>query len=318
MSSSSRKLQGKFQGSPFFHVKGSTFNMEEAESYLKSGTADVVIKIPPLFEKNLSKEGHSDIQILINAINGAAAGISNAYALQIVAGYNRELIADLAGVSKGFPPGKSINVIPAFWYNPELNYKVFMVPGILVLLVTIVGMMMAALNIVREKEMGTIEQINVTPIKKHQFIIGKLLPFWIIALFELAFGLVIGKLLFNIPIAGNLLLLFLVAAIYLMVMQSISLLISNVASTQQQAMFVMFFFMIVFMMMSGLFTPTESMPQWGQWVNKLNPIAYFMKLIRMILLKGSGITDIWRELVSLTVMAITMLWLSVWRYRKTV
>ena len=243
LSSASRGLQSNFKGSPFFRVMGSTFNMNEAENYMKDGSADIIIHIPRGFEKRLVHDGRSVIQVQANAINGTTASIGNAYALQIIAGYNRSLVAEWYGVQKTFPATKTIQVIPAFWFNPKLNYKVFMVPGILVLLVTLIGMMLATFNIVREKEMGTLEQINVTPIKKHEFIIGKLLPFWIIALFELAFGLTIGKLLFNIPILGNLWLLFLVAAIYLLLMQSFSLLISNVASTQQQAMFVMFFFM---------------------------------------------------------------------------
>jgi ABC-2 type transport system permease protein len=317
LSSSSRGLQAKFNGSPFFKVMGNTFSFSEGESYLKDGSADIVIRIPQGFEKRLLKENKSEVQILANAINGSTASIGNAYAMQIIAGYNRDLVVDWYGVQKNMISSKTIQVIPAFWFNPELNYKVFMVPGILVLLVTLIGMMLSAFNIVREKEMGTLEQINVTPIKKHQFIIGKLLPFWIIALFELGFGLTIGKLLFDIPMLGSLWLLFFVAGIYLLAMQGISLLISNSVSTQQQAMFMMFFFMIVFMMMSGLFTPAESMPQWGQWINKLNPIYYFMRVIRMILIKGSGFMDIWREIVSLAVLAVSMLSLAVWRYRKT-
>jgi ABC-2 type transport system permease protein len=191
-----------------------------------------------------------------------------------------------------------------------------MVPAILVILVTIMGMLLASLNIVREKEMGTIEQINVTPIKKIHFVIGKLVPFWIIALFMLSFGLTIGKLIFDVPMVGNLGLLFVVACIYLLIVQGWGLLISNSANTQQQAMFVSFFFMIVFIMMSGIFTPTESMPQWAHVMNYINPIAYFMKLIRMILLKGSTLTDIYKDLLIMLGYGIGMISLAVVRYRK--
>jgi ABC-2 type transport system permease protein len=318
MSSASRKLEAKFTGSPFFKVQGNTFQYTEAESLMKKGKADIIITIPRGFEHRLVKEGRSEVLLVVNAINGTAAGISQAYSAQIISGFNKEFLVDMNGMVKGFSAIKSINIIPSFWFNPELNYKVFMVPGILVILVTLIGMMLATLNIVREKEMGTLEQINVTPIKKYQFIIGKLLPFWIIALFELAFGLFIGKLLFNIPMLGSLFLLFGFAGVYLLVMQGISLLISNISQTQQQAMFIMFFFILVFIMMSGLFTPAESMPQWGQWLNKLNPVAYFMKVIRMILIKGSGFADIWREFLSLVIMAVLSLSIAVWRYKKTV
>jgi ABC-2 type transport system permease protein len=316
LSSASRGMQSKFKGSPFFNVMGNTFDPAEAESYLKDGSADIIIKIPQGFEKKLIREGRSSLQILVNAINGSKANIGSAYTQQIIASYNRDLVLERAGGGGDRRLSRTINSIPAFWFNPELNYKVFMVPGILVILVTMIGMMLAALNIVREKEMGTLEQINVTPIRKYQFIVGKLLPFWLIALFELGFGLLIGKLLFNIPMLGSLWLLFAVAGVYLLVVQGASLLISTSAQTQQQAMFIMFFFIIIFIMMSGLFTPTESMPDWAQWFNKINPIAYFMKVIRMILVKGSGITDIWKEFVSLAVFATCMLSLAVWRYRK--
>ena len=193
-----------------------------------------------------------------------------------------------------------------------------MVPGILVLLITVISLFLSGMNLVREKEIGTIEQINVTPIKKHQFIIGKLVPFWIIALFELAFGLVLGKLMFHIPIEGNLFLVFGVASLYLLVVLGIGLFISTITENQLQSMFFSFFFALVFILMSGLFTSVESMPDWGQFINKLNPIAYFIRVIRMILLKGSGIKDILYEIGALTFYAISILSLAVWRYRKTV
>jgi ABC-2 type transport system permease protein len=224
---------------------------------------------------------------LINAINGTAAGLINFYATSVISDFNKNLLSEQIYITPHKIP-ENINIIYSYWYNPELNYKIYMLPGILVILVTIIGMFLSALNLVREKEMGTIEQINVTPIKKYHFIIGKLLPFWFIALFELAFGLTVGKLLFNIPIVGSLPLLFGFASVYLLVVLGIGLFISTVSNTQQQVMFLCFFFMIIFILMSGLFTPTESMPEWAQQVNILNPFAYFMKVIRMILLKGSG------------------------------
>ena len=193
-----------------------------------------------------------------------------------------------------------------------------MLPGILVMLVTIVSMFLAAMNIVREKEIGTIEQINVTPIRKHEFIIGKLVPFMIIALFELAFGLLIGKIFFDLPIVGNILLLFGFTLIYLLVVLGIGLFISTISSNQQQVMFISFFFMLVFILMGAIFTPTESMPMWAQQVNIINPFYYFMKVIRMILLKGSGFWDISYEFFSLLIYGILMLSLAVWRYRKVV
>jgi ABC-2 type transport system permease protein len=191
-----------------------------------------------------------------------------------------------------------------------------MVPGILVLLVTIIGLLLSGMNIVREKEIGTIEQINVTPIRRIEFIAGKLIPFWIIALFELAFGLTLGKLIFNIPLEGSLWLIFLSAGIYLFVILGFGLLISTMTNTQQQSMLVSFFFMVIFILMSGLFTSIESMPQWAQVADKLNPIAYFIKIMRMIMLKGSSFADISVPFFSLVVYACLIISLAIWRYRK--
>ncbi|HOY32612.1 MAG TPA: ABC transporter permease [Bacteroidales bacterium] len=316
LSSASRFITGKFSNSKFFVVQGHTFSMEDAQQQIENGRADMVLHIPAGFERNMIRENKAKVQLLFNAINGTVAGISSAYAAQIIAGANRELIMEWYGISKTHAGSATINIIPSFWFNPDMNYKIFMVPAILVLLVTLIGMMLATLNIVREKEMGNIEQINVTPIRKIHFITGKLLPFWIIALVMLAIGLIIGKLIYNIPMLGSLPLLFAVAGIYLLTMLGFGLMISNSAATQQQAMFVMFFFILIFIMMSGIFTPTDSMPQWAQTINYLNPVSYFMRIIRMILLKGSGFMDILRDFIILLCYGIIVITLAVFRYRK--
>ena len=212
--------------------------------------------------------------------------------------------------------GKQIAIDESYLYNPELNYKTYMVPGILVLLVTIIGMLLSGINLVREKEIGTMEQINVTPIKKYQLIIGKMLPFLAIALFDLAFGLTIGFVFFHVPIVGSLPLLFGCAIVYLIVALGFGLLVSTLVDTQQQAMFIAFFFMMIFIMMSGLFTSIESMPQWGQYIDRLNPVAYFVRIIRMILLKGSSFRDIQTEFWSLVAYGFVVFIIAIKRYHK--
>jgi ABC-2 type transport system permease protein len=313
----SRELSSRFIRSPFFTLTAADFSVSKAENRMLSNDAELIVVIPSGFERTLYREGISTLQLQVDAINGMTAGLINAYASQIISGYNRELLSSAgknAMAGQGMP---NIDIRYSFWYNPELKFKYYMVPGILVILLTITSMFLAALNLVREKEMGTIEQINVTPIHKVEFIIGKLIPFWVIALFELAFGLVLGKLLFNIPIEGSLLLLFGFAAVYLVAVLGLGLLISTMAQTQQQAMFLNFFFIITFVLMSGIFTPAESMPNWAQLVNTINPLAYFMRVIRMILLKGSGFADIRADLAGMAVFALAALSLATWRYRKT-
>ncbi len=316
MTVTSRQLIAKFESSPFFHIVQQGFSLDDARSSILKGKSGIILNIPSGFEKKLYTENKSDIQLLIDAVNGLSAGLTNAYATGVINDYN-------AGIRKAEGNNATVEIRPAniditysYWYNPELNFKFYMVPGILVILVSIIGMFLTALNLVREKEIGTIEQINVTPIVKYQFIIGKLLPFWVIALFELAFGLFLGKLLFSVPIVGSLWLLFLFAGVYLFTLLGLGLLISTLANSQQQVMFLTFFLLIVFSLMSGIFTPIESMPLWAQKLDVLNPFAYFMRVNRMILLKGSGFSDILHDLVSIAVYGVFMLSLAIWRYRK--
>jgi ABC-2 type transport system permease protein len=170
---------------------------------------------------------------------------------------------------------------------------------------------------VREKEVGTIEQINVTPVKKHQFIIAKMVPFLIIGLIDLAIGITIGKLVFNIPFVGSVALLFFCSFIFLIAVLGLALFISTFSGTQQQYMFIAFFCMIIFILMSGIFTPFESMPKWAQEFNLINPVAYLMRINRMVMLKGSTILDIRREIFSLIAIALCFTTFAVRRYRKT-
>jgi len=315
-SQASRLLVSKFSGSPFFEINLQTNSYDEAVRMLTRDRVDVILHIQHNFEKKLYSEQETDLQLVVNAINATEAGLINAYCTQIVSGYNNQIRSDWFGMDAGGGM-TALEIIPKLWYNPLLDYKIYMFSGILVIIVTLIGMMLTALNLVREKEMGTTEQINVTPIRKYQFIIAKLLPFWVIAIFELAFGLLVGRLLYGLPMEGSLVLLFMFTCVYLFVVLGFGLFLSTISNTQQQMMFIAFFFMLTFILMSGVFTPAESMPAWAQKVNLVNPAAYFMRVIRMVLLKGSGFRDISREFYSLGVYAVVILALAVTNYRKT-
>jgi len=311
----SRELINKFSGSSFYNFSGYADDFETAKQIVKSGKAEQLIVIEPNFEKKLITEKNGNIQIITDAINGSAASMMLVYAQSIIGDFNKNIIiAENPSQHIGMP----ININPLFWYNPELNYITYMVPGILVLLVTIIGMFLGSMNLVKEKEIGTIEQINVTPVKKYQFIAGKLIPFWIIANVDLAIGLILAYLVFNIPVMGSVGLLFFVASVYLIGILSIGLVISTLTNTMQQAMFISWFFLVIFILMSGLFTPIESMPNWAQIMNYGNPVSYFIKINRMIMLKGSGFRDIQQDLLILAIFAITLFSFSILRYRKTV
>ncbi len=307
----SQRLVGHFQASKHFNIVRSSFSPLSGAADLEAGEADLFLDIAPHFERDLEKEGRASIQLTIDAINGVKAGLASSYANAIIRNFNREVLAGTTTAA-----GQGIQVVQANWFNPTQEYHNYMVPGILVVLVTLVGMFLCGMNIVKEKEIGTIEQLNVSPIRKYHFIIGKLLPFWIIGLVELAAGLFFGKLVFDIPINGSLGLVFGFAAVYLPVVLGIGLLISTVTNTQQQAMFIAWFFLIIFILMSGLFTPIESMPAWAQKITKVNPVAYFVEVMRMVLLKGSTAPDIARHFGAMIIYGIVINTLALLNYRK--
>lgn len=312
---SSRKLTSEIMGNPFFIVKQNLANTLDAEDLLMRNKIDLAMIIPKDFDKELTTNKSTDVQILVDAINGMAAQLSLGYLSNVIGNYSQKIL-----IKTGKPePGlmKIIEIKPTFWFNPQLNFKYYMAPGILVVLITVIGMLLGGMNLVREKELGTIEQINVTPIKKWQFIAGKLLPFLGIGLFDLAFGLLIARIAFNIPVRGSLLLLFGLAGIYLMLVLSLGLFISTISDTVQQGTFVTFFMLIVFILMSGLFTPVESMPEWAQKLDYINPLYYFVKIMRSVLLKGSDFKDIFNEFAALSVFAVSIFGLAIFRYRKT-
>ena len=317
-SSASRELISKFQASNYFNIISQFPSKKEANLQMQKGNVDVILEIPIYFERNLIKQQNTNLSVSINAIDGAAAGVSNVYITQIISSYNQSIQTQLQTYNQGtIVQAENITTIPSFWYNKTLNYKTFMVPGILVLLVTMLSLFLSSMNIVREKEVGTLEQINVTPIKKHQFIIGKLFPFWVIGLMVLTVGLTIAKLVFNVPILGNIFLIYGFTSIYLILILGIGLFISNHTETQQQAMFIAWFFTVIFILMSGLFTPIESMPNWAQKVTLLNPIRYFVEVIRMVMLKGAGFSDIKNQIAIITIYAFAINGFAVWSYKKT-
>lgn len=312
-SAESRRLIQSFTSGGFFTVVGQEDQVDQALDYIESSEAMFVLVIPNGLSKAVQSGTPAKLQLLISGEDGVRAGLVQAYANGIIQLQAKSYLLEAAPLPSS---STRLEVRELFAYNPELDYKHFMVPGILVLLVTLVGMLLSAMNIVREKEIGTIEQLNVTPIRRWQFISAKMLPFWIIGLVELAFGLVIAKLVFNIPMLGSLLLVFIAAAVYLLAVLSIGLLVSTVTNTQQQAMFIAWFFLVIFILMSGLFTPIQSMPDWAQMVTRLNPVSYFIEIMRRVLLKGAGWMSIQGLVLALAVYASLMLSIAVWRYRK--
>jgi ABC-2 type transport system permease protein len=311
----SRRLIDKMTASGYFKLVDYSPSYKMALNVIEHDEADLVIEIPTNFEKNLVKENESELLLSVNAVNGVKGGIAGAYAANIIRDYNSEIRLQWLKIPT-LKAANSIEIVTSFWYNPYMNYKIYMVPGMLVVLVTMVAMFLSSLNIVREKEIGTIEQLNVTPMSKVQFLLGKLIPFWILGLMVLAIGLGAARLAFGIVPLGSIFLIFGFAVVYLLAMLGIGLLISTFVDTQQQAMFISFFFMMVFILLGGLYTNIDSMPSWAKEVTKFNPVSYFIEVIRMIILKGSTFQDIKTQFGAMCGFAVFFNAYAVWNYRK--
>ncbi len=311
-SSFSSDLISKFSASSYFNVKNLTNSHKLAMEDLEKGKVDLIMEIPKDFEKDFINGEKTNIYLSIDAVNGVKAGLANAYAGMIIKDFNTDIFAKYTGRKISLP----IGITWSNWYNKHMVYSTFMVPGILVLLVTMIAVFLTAINIVREKEIGTIEQLNVTPIKKSQFIIGKLFPFLLIAFFELSIGLIIAKLVFNLHYEGSLILVYSFTFVYLFAVLGIGLFISTLSNTQQQAMFIAYFIFVIFILMSGLFTPIESMPVWAQKITWFNPIKYFIEFMRMVLLKGSTFADVKNHFIIIAIYGVILNTLAVWNYRK--
>jgi ABC-2 type transport system permease protein len=311
----SQKLISKITASGYFKLTGYDQSYKDAFHLIESDDADLILEIPNGFERNLIREDEQKLLVAVNAINGVKANLGGAYLANIIRNYNTDIRFELLPSEK-FNQVPMIDITSSNWFNPFLNYRVYMVPGILAILVTMIGGFLTALNIVKEKEAGTIEQINVTPIKKHHFILGKLIPFWILGNIVFIIGLLVSWLIYDIVPVGSLTLLFGFIAIYLLAVLGLGLLISTFCDTQQQAMFIMFFFMMIFILMGGLFTSIDSMPDWAKTVTRFNPVSYLISVMRMVILKGSSLHDVLPHLGVVALFAIGLNSWAILNYKK--
>jgi len=311
----SRKLVSKITASGYFVLNDYTASFNQSFAEIEKDHSDIILEIPASFEKDLVKESEAKLFIASNAINGVKANLGSVYLRSIINDYNQSVRTEWIQIPR-FSPETQIEVSTSNWYNPLMNYKYFMVPGILVILLTMVGSNLTAMNIVKEKEIGTIEQINVTPIKKYHFILGKLIPFWILGMVVLTIGFTIARVVYGILPLGSFSTIYVFAAVYLLAVLGLGLLISTYATTQQQAMLISFFIMMIFILLGGLYTSIDSMPVWAQWITKFNPVSYFIDVMRMVVLKGSTLADIKYQLLIMSGFAVVLNGWAVFSYRK--
>jgi len=311
----SRQLINKVTASGYFILTNYSASYNNGIKQVERDKADLILEIPAYFEKDLVKENEAKLFLAVNAINGVKAGLGSAYLRSIIQDYNSEVRMKWIQFPR-FSPETNIEITSSNWFNPLMNYKFFMVPGILVLLLTMVGSNLTAINIVKEKEIGTIEQINVTPVKKYHFILGKLIPFWCLGLVVFTIGFIIAWLVYGIVPVGSFFTIYFFAAVYLLAVLGLGLLISTYANNQQQAMLISFFIMMIFVLLSGLYTSIDSMPGWAKMITRFNPVSYFIEVIRMVVLKGSSLADIRYQLLTIFGFAVILNSWAVINYRK--
>mgnify|MGYP000805704497 CR=1 FL=1 len=297
----SRRLVDKIGASTYFCLTALPDTYDEALLAIEAGSADVVLEIPRDFEKDWVKGEAPRLLVAANAVNGTKGSLGGSYLSSIISG----------------KPLPRVDITTQNLYNPTLNYKLFMIPALMVMLLTLICGFLPALNVVGEKEAGTIEQINVTPVGKFTFIAAKLIPYWLIGFVVLTICFVLAWVLYGILPAGHFLTIYGMALFFLPVVSGFGLVISNHSTTLQQAMFVMWFFMLILILMSGLFTPIHSMPEWAQWITCINPLRYFVEVMRTIYLRGGGFAELLPQLGAVLVFALVFNLWAVKSYKKS-
>ncbi len=306
----SQRLVHKVTASGYFQLFEFTASNADAMESVDAGNADIILEIPRNFEKDLYRSGQTNVLISANAVNGMKGGLGSVYLSGILNDFASELTS-AQGIS--FP----VSVIqPQFKFNPTLDYKVFMIPALFVMLLTLLTGFLPALNIVSEKEMGTTEQLNVTPMNKAIFILAKLIPYWIMGILILSVTMGLAALLYGL-IPSSFAIIYLYSIVYILAVSGLGIVISNYSDTMQQAMFVMFFFLLIIILLSGLFSPISSMPGWAQNITAFNPLTYFIEVMRAIYLKNSGMHELLPQFIALCGFAVFFNVWAVLSYKKS-
>ena len=317
-SQASRDVAARFVRSGYFDVVARVGDEDVARGLLDRNDVSVVLRMNHGFAEDINAGRSAQLQILIDGTDSNTAAIVLSYAVKIATAYSEQVLAQRVDRMFG-PAGKTgtIDLRTRAWFNENLESRNFFVPGVLVVVVTLATLLLTSMAVVREKEIGTMEQIMVTPITPTQFILGKTIPFAIIGFVDVLLVVLIGVFWFEVPIHGSLLLLLLATGLYLMTTLGVGLLISTVSETQQQAMMTTFFFFFPAMLLSGFAFPIANMPRVVQWMTVVNPMRYFLVIVRGIFLKGVGMDILWTQMFPLLVMGIATLWLAVRRFHKT-
>lgn len=315
-SPASRRIVERLAASTYFTLNDYSSSYREAEQYLKSGESDFIVEIAPHYERDMVRGEGGDILISANAVNGVKAGLGQVYLQQIInSSLNTERSTPNSPHSTLLTQHSTPNT--RFLFNPHLDYKLYMVPAIISLLLILTVGFLPALNIVGEKEKGTIEQINVTPIGRFEFIFSKMIPYWCVGIIMLFLAMGAAKGIHGIAPAGGIPAILAVTSLFILVVSCLGFIVSNYSDTIQQAALVMFFFLVIFLLLSGLLTPVTSMPQWAQNITEFNPMRYYIEPMRMIYIKGSDLSDLTPYTRRLALMAAVLWTWAIISYRKS-
>ena len=324
-SAASRDLVERFNASPNFSVIAVVSGFNEVDPYLERGLAWMALAIPPNYGESLGAGRPQTLQVIADGSDANSSNVALGYATNLIAGYIQELIVGRAGsmpgagsmLGAGSIPASGIDARVRVWFNPRLESHDFMIPGVLALLLLVVTTNLSSMGIVREKELGTLEQLNVTPLRRWQLIVGKLLPYALIGMIDAFLVIAVAVLWFQIPLRGSVWLLLALTLIYLLTTLGLGLFVSTVSSTQQQAMMTTtFFFLTPMIYLSGFVFPIENMPPVIQFVTYLIPLRYFLVIVRSIFLKGVGLETLWPQVAALTVWGVVILSLAIARSTK--
>ena len=313
----SRDLVERFSHTEYFTLIEAPCSAGHIEKYLFAGKAVIALTIPANFARDLKTSDKPEIQILLDGQNSNTSAVALGYCNRILLEFMQESIArDLQKAPQIARSVHMIEPVSRVWYNPELKSVYYMIPGIISILLTIITMLLTSLAIVKEREIGTLEQLMVTPLTSGQIIAGKTIPFAFLGLVEMSIAMTVGVLWFKIPIIGSLPLLAGLSATFILTTLGLGIFISTLVNTQQQALFMSWFFLVTFILLSGFFYPIENMPKWVQVITYGNPLRYFIEILRELFLKGAGISVLWPELCSLLGLGATIFTLAALRFHK--
>ncbi len=309
-STTSRRISSHIEASEYLTLSQTTAEYKLAMDALEQGVVDVIVQIPDHFERDMAVATPERISITANAVNATKGGMGMQYIVQTIARTLTELH------SESSPVNLSELVTIENRYNPTLNYRHYMIPALMIILFILICGFLPALSIVGEKESGTIEQINVTPVSRFTFTLAKLVPYWIIGLFVVTIAMLVARLVYGLTPVGSVWAIYLGALLFILTISGFSLTIANFSETMQQTMFVMFFFIMIFMLMSGLLTPVDSMPVWAQRFTLVLPPRYYVEILRSVYLKGATIAELWTNFTALGGFALLFNTLAALTYKK--